>query len=223
MTRRPIPTPPAISHALTSRIRKYMPKDDEGEQTVRDEGAEPDTSTTWLIDTENEASRHACSYADIASGDDVWWLWTYANKTMPLSAMRACTKAGVTVHVSHARKGQNALDFQIVTLLGNLVAQGERSHRYVIVTNDEGFDAAVAFWRARGYDVSRRPSQDQGKHDDHVADFCLTMSEKATPEALMRIETAPSDDDDEDEGTDTDANAATRPRANRPPRTRAKR
>ena len=45
------------------------------------------------------------------------------------------------VHVG----GKNALDFQLSTLLGYIVARGEHSHAFII-SNDRGFDFLHDFW-----------------------------------------------------------------------------
>lgn len=51
-------------------------------------------------------------------------------------------------------EGTNALDFQLVSELGYRICQNEGG-RFVIVTNDTGFDAAVKYWRRRHYSVKR--------------------------------------------------------------------
>lgn len=123
---------------MASRIRKTTPKDN-----VPATKDKPDTSTTWLIDIENETNGHnTCAYLGVQTGDDVWWL-------------------------NYAHKGKSTFDSQSVTLIDSLITKDTKLHRYVIVTNDEGFDAAVAFWQARGYDISRRPrpAHAQDKHN----------------------------------------------------------
>ena len=54
-------------------------------------------------------------------------------------------------------EGSNALDFQLVTELGARVAT-EPGHAFVIVSNDNGFDAVVTYWTQRGKDVRRMKS-----------------------------------------------------------------
>lgn len=51
-------------------------------------------------------------------------------------------------------EGSNALDFQLVTQLGYLLCENQEN-RYVIVSNDTGFDAAVRYWKQRNMPVQR--------------------------------------------------------------------
>ena len=51
--------------------------------------------------------------------------------------------------------GTNALDFQLVTVLGAVAANGRSEDEFVIVSNDAGFDAVVQFWQDQGREVSR--------------------------------------------------------------------
>lgn len=41
---------------------------------------------------------------------------------------------------------KNALDFQLVSYLGYMISKQDRQ-RYVIVSNDSGFDPVVEFWK----------------------------------------------------------------------------
>ena len=51
--------------------------------------------------------------------------------------------------------GTNALDFQLVTVLGAVASNGRSEDEYIIVSNDAGFDAVVQFWQEQGREVSR--------------------------------------------------------------------
>jgi len=50
--------------------------------------------------------------------------------------------------------GRNALDFQLVSYLGFLLKSAPKT-RYVIFSNDNGYDAVIRFWSAREIHVSR--------------------------------------------------------------------
>ena len=50
-------------------------------------------------------------------------------------------------------EGTNALDFQLCSELGFLIAQNP-GDEFIIVTNDTGYDAAVKYWRRTGYDAA---------------------------------------------------------------------
>lgn len=80
-------------------------------------------------------------------------------------------------------EGNNALDFQLVTKLGALIA-GHKAREYVIVSKDTGFDAVVKFWgkegvairRIRGaYEEAEQPGQDV-KDRSSQTDWILELS-----------------------------------------------
>ena len=52
--------------------------------------------------------------------------------------------------------GHNALDFQLVTYLGFLIAQ-EPDGQYLIISNDRGFEYVVNFWRKDGLSIGLLP------------------------------------------------------------------
>ena len=56
-------------------------------------------------------------------------------------------------------EGTNALDFQLCSELGFLIAQ-DPGDEFIIVTNDTGYDAAVKYWRRKEYSVKRIAGKD---------------------------------------------------------------
>ena len=50
---------------------------------------------------------------------------------------------------------KNSLDFQLISYLGYLIANDSESN-YFIISNDTGFDSAVAFWKARNVAICRK-------------------------------------------------------------------
>ena len=56
-------------------------------------------------------------------------------------------------------EGTNALDFQLCTELGFLIANNP-GDEFIIVTNDTGYDAAVKYWRRKEYSVKRIAGKD---------------------------------------------------------------
>ena len=56
-------------------------------------------------------------------------------------------------------EGTNALDFQLCSELGYLIAMNEDDD-FIIVTNDTGYDAAVKYWRRKEYSVKRIAGKD---------------------------------------------------------------
>lgn len=141
--------------------------------------------TVWVFDTENDACSHPSVYANVSAQDEVWWLWTPNKANIPIFAFEAFAKADVETHVMRCRIGtQNALDFQIMSLVGYKVALYGTSARYVIVSNDAGFDAGVSFWKSRGYDISRETGPKNSASYKGVKDFVVNFQHKAEDQSL---------------------------------------
>ena len=56
-------------------------------------------------------------------------------------------------------EGTNALDFQLCSELGFLIAMNP-GDEFIVVTNDTGYDAAVKYWRRKEYSVKRIAGKD---------------------------------------------------------------
>ena len=108
-------------------------------------------------------------------------------------------------------EGTNALDFQLVSDLGYRIGKDEDG-RFVIVTNDTGFDAAVKYWRRNKKSVKRITGKEcknlerrfredlteaPGHRHDQVPVRDHADMDPETGEALetAAVETAPAQDD----------------------------
>ena len=67
----------------------------------------------------------------------------------------ACMK-GVRFDFVECRVGANAMDFQLVTELGRLIAIHPEEH-FVILSKDCGYDVVVRYWQDRGIYIKREP------------------------------------------------------------------
>ena len=64
--------------------------------------------------------------------------------------------SSLSIKFEECFEGTNALDFQLVSYLGYLMKNDETGvNEYIIMTNDNGFDSAVNFWKKRGFPVSK--------------------------------------------------------------------
>lgn len=64
--------------------------------------------------------------------------------------------------------GKNALDFQLSTYLGYLLARAP-SDRFYIISKDQGFANVVSFWKDRGCDrIVLQANVDPNKEDDEA-------------------------------------------------------
>ena len=87
--------------------------------------------------------------------------------------------------------GHNALDFQLVTYLGYLIAQ-EPNGQYLIISNDRGFEYVVNFWRRDGLSIGLLP---------YLKDPAYALQKATRPDArpLVQPELSASGDEPADE------------------------
>lgn len=71
----------------------------------------------------------------------------------------------------------NALDFQIVTDLGYKISKDPEA-KYILLTKDTGFDAAIDFWKRRGIDVVRVTND--GKEQNNEVEIHYLPSRSAS-------------------------------------------
>ncbi len=84
----------------------------------------------------------------------------------------------------------NALDFQLVSYLGYLIAMAPKNE-YYIVSQDKGFKSAVVFWKDRGISVAL-VSDLAGRDEDKVADQLTRevralVGDQATADKVVRV------------------------------------
>lgn len=82
---------------------------------------------------------------------------------------------------------KNALDFQLVSYLGYLIAQGISTDKYYIVSNDTGFDATVDFWKNRKISVSRIAETNKKKKAEASLEEIIAFAGKADAEKILQI------------------------------------
>lgn len=84
----------------------------------------------------------------------------------------------------------NALDFQLVTYLGYLIAMAPQNN-YFVVSQDKGFKSACTFWKDRGINVSLvsdLAGRDEAKVEDQLTkDVRALVNDRATADKVTRI------------------------------------
>lgn len=65
------------------------------------------------------------------------------------------------VKVQH-RNQKNAVDFILDTYIGFMMSRFGKSVKYVIVSNDKGFDLVARFWGDWGFNIVRRSRHEIG-------------------------------------------------------------
>lgn len=106
----------------------------------------------YLIDFENVNSK-GLNGIDSLGGDDSVYIF-YSDKSDTLSFemhQKVMESTAKIVYVKVNVGGKNALDFQLSTYLGYLVAKEKYSHIFVI-SSDKGFDFLHDFWNVKKYE-----------------------------------------------------------------------
>ncbi|MBR2999915.1 MAG: hypothetical protein IKF39_02870 [Oscillospiraceae bacterium] len=91
-----------------------------------------------------------------------------------------------TEYIELKKNGRNALDFQLTTYLGYLIAQNP-SERFEIISGDIGFDAVVDFWTERGVQIEKKSKTSRDEVESkleelfeaHPVDFAVNMKDLA--------------------------------------------
>lgn len=100
----------------------------------------------FLIDFENMRSEGLRGIDNLSAEDTV--VIFYSNNADTLSfaahAMIMSSKANI-VYYKIKRGGKNALDFQLITCLGYMLAK-EPEAEYFVISKDTGYDFAIEFW-----------------------------------------------------------------------------
>lgn len=102
--------------------------------------------TTYMIDFENVKSKGLTGIDLLGKDDKVIILYSENSDTISFDMHKKVLESTSDIEYLKVKVGgKNALDFQLSTLLGYLVAKGDNSHIFII-SNDKGFDKLHDFW-----------------------------------------------------------------------------
>lgn len=114
--------------------------------------------TVYLVDSENVNDVWIRLVNNLEARDEILVFYTDKSPHMSYEKVIELTQlSDRPIRWIKCVEGSNALDFQLVTELGARVATAPE-HVFIIVSNDNGFDAAVKYWTQRGKDVRRMKS-----------------------------------------------------------------
>ncbi|MGN1411007.1 MAG: PIN domain-containing protein [Oscillospiraceae bacterium] len=101
----------------------------------------------FLIDFENVRSNGLKGIEHLKNIDDVCIFYSdYAN-SITFDIHHSMNKSSANISFFKSTKtGKNALDFQLVSYLGYLIAQ-KKYKNYYVITGDRGFESAISFWK----------------------------------------------------------------------------
>lgn len=133
-----------------------------------------------LVDYENVQNKFL-NYIDDDEKVDILIFFTVNNEKMDLvkveQLLRSRRKRYYFTKVSCG--GKNALDFQLASYLGYLIAKN-RNREYIILSKDTGYAHVVDFWKKAGVNVKRRPcievavsaqSKEEKEHQEWLIKF----------------------------------------------------
>ena len=114
--------------------------------------------TVYLVDSENVNDVWIRIVTNMEPQDEILVFYTEKSPHMSYEKVIELTRlSDRPIRWIKCVEGSNALDFQLVTELGARVAT-QPGYAFVIVSNDNGFDAAVKYWTQREKDVRRMKS-----------------------------------------------------------------
>lgn len=149
-------------------------------ERIMDEKKKP---AVYLVDSENVNDIWVMLAMVLPQDDEI--LIFYTNKSPHVSYERVVELTQISsssLQWIKCVEGSNALDFQLVTELGARVAT-TKDKRFVIISNDTGFDAAVTYWQQRGEDVCRMKTTDCKRLARELSDLYASMQDPDEEEA----------------------------------------
>lgn len=107
----------------------------------------------YLIDYENTKSAGLAGIDKLTETDKIWLFYSENANTMTFHMHKLINECKAEFNFEEVAVGtKNALDFQLVTYTGYLVAQNWKEQFY-IVTKDKGFESVAKFWSSRNVKV----------------------------------------------------------------------
>ena len=108
----------------------------------------------YLIDSENVGS----TWADLLKKEeksDFYIFVTENAKSLNFSLLKDLTdNQRHKINIIECEPGKNSLDFYLSSYLGYLIGTGKHSS-YTIVSQDNGFDHVIEYWKRNGFDVTK--------------------------------------------------------------------
>lgn len=110
----------------------------------------------YLIDFENVHADGFKVLKGLTEGDTVIIFYSDNSKNITFDTLEPLMSLNIKLKCFKANVGtKNALDFQLTSYLGYLLGQEGVNGNYYIVSDDNGFDVALEFWKRFNYSVNR--------------------------------------------------------------------
>ncbi len=112
----------------------------------------------YLIDFENTGDSIFNELNSIESDSHLIIFYNESSSKMSVTQHINIEKSAIKrEYIKIKSGGKNALDFQLCTYLGFLIAKTDKQE-YSIISKDLGFDSVCTFWKSRGITVKRLPT-----------------------------------------------------------------
>ncbi|MGI6511978.1 MAG: PIN domain-containing protein [Catenisphaera adipataccumulans] len=121
---------------------------------VNEEETRTKSRTVFLVDTENIGSSWTILLERKTKLDRILLFYTENSPYISYPDMKYICQYPNEFEMVACNTGRNGLDFQLVSYLGYLLKSAPKT-RYVIFSNDTGYDPVVQFWCQRGIKLSR--------------------------------------------------------------------
>ncbi|MEA5018561.1 MAG: PIN domain-containing protein [Erysipelotrichaceae bacterium] len=108
----------------------------------------------YLVDYENVKKDGLNAINKLTEKDKVCIFYSQNAETMTFGLHRRLNESVAQITFQKVEVGtKNALDFQLVTFLGYIIAKNEEKN-YYIVTKDNGFNSVCLYWAKRNVNVT---------------------------------------------------------------------
>lgn len=108
----------------------------------------------YLVDTENVGSVWVELLPALGKQDRLLLFYTVNSSGISYEDLLRLAGQEQKYEMIQCFTGRNGLDFQLVSYLGYLIKSNGKAE-YVIISNDNGYDAVVRFWETREVSVKR--------------------------------------------------------------------
>ncbi len=109
----------------------------------------------YFIDYENLNKKGLESVESLTAKDSVFIFYSSNANTLTFELHEKLMKAKCKVEYIKVETGsKNALDFQLTSLLGYMIAVNGKKETYCIVSNDTGYNCLKGFWENLGASVN---------------------------------------------------------------------
>ena len=139
----------------------------------------------YLIDYENVKKDRLKGIRDLSEGDTVSIFYSENADSINFDLHIKIIESKANINYQKVEVGQrNALDFQLITFLGYLIATNPEE-MYYLVTKDSGYQSACNYWKKRNVNIQMVPNLLEGsklstkQHTKHVNVKKENISEKS--------------------------------------------